>query len=84
MSFAPPLHDGFCDLVVEADLKPYDYMALVPIIKGAGGEFTDWKGDEVRWEGSEERLKAGDFQGEIVAAGDKRAHAEALAILQAA
>ncbi len=24
---------GFADLVVEADLKPYDYMALVPIIK---------------------------------------------------
>ena len=28
---------GHCDLVIEADLKPYDYMALVPIIKGAGG-----------------------------------------------
>jgi fructose-1,6-bisphosphatase/inositol monophosphatase family enzyme len=27
------LASGFCDLVVEADLKPYDYMALVPIIK---------------------------------------------------
>jgi hypothetical protein len=24
---------GLCDLVVEADLKPYDYMALVPIIQ---------------------------------------------------
>jgi inositol-phosphate phosphatase/L-galactose 1-phosphate phosphatase/histidinol-phosphatase len=24
---------GHCDLVVEADLKPYDYMALVPIIE---------------------------------------------------
>jgi inositol-phosphate phosphatase/L-galactose 1-phosphate phosphatase/histidinol-phosphatase len=24
---------GLCDLVIEADLKPYDYMALVPIIK---------------------------------------------------
>jgi fructose-1,6-bisphosphatase/inositol monophosphatase family enzyme len=24
---------GHCDLVVEADLKPYDYMALVPIIQ---------------------------------------------------
>jgi inositol-phosphate phosphatase/L-galactose 1-phosphate phosphatase/histidinol-phosphatase len=32
---------GHCDLVVEADLKPYDYMALVPVIqvgaKGGGG-----------------------------------------------
>eukprot|EP00878_Enallax_costatus_P024755 GHUV01026440.1.p1 GENE.GHUV01026440.1~~GHUV01026440.1.p1 ORF type:complete len:201 (+),score=20.65 GHUV01026440.1:69-605(+) len=24
---------GHCDLVVEADLKPYDYMALVPIVE---------------------------------------------------
>jgi hypothetical protein len=24
---------GLVDLVVEADLKPYDYMALVPVIK---------------------------------------------------
>ncbi len=34
---------GFCDLVVEADLKPYDYMAQVPIIQGAGGVITDWQ-----------------------------------------
>ncbi len=24
---------GQCDLVVEADLKPYDYMALVPVVQ---------------------------------------------------
>ena len=27
------LASGLVDLVVEADLKPYDYMALIPIIK---------------------------------------------------
>jgi fructose-1,6-bisphosphatase/inositol monophosphatase family enzyme len=27
---------GHVDLVVEADLKPYDYMALVPIIQVIG------------------------------------------------
>ena len=37
------LASGFCDLVVEADLKPYDYMALVPIVTGAGGIITDWQ-----------------------------------------
>ena len=37
------LSAGFCDLVVEADMKPYDYMALVPIVEGAGGIMTDWK-----------------------------------------
>lgn len=34
---------GFCDLVVEADMKPYDYMALVPVVQGAGGRMTDWQ-----------------------------------------
>ena len=27
----------------QADLKPYDYMALVPIVEGAGGVMTDWR-----------------------------------------
>jgi histidinol-phosphatase len=38
------LASGFIDLVVEADLKPYDYCALVPVIEGAGGIITDWRG----------------------------------------
>ncbi len=37
------LSAGFCDLVVEADMKPYDFLALVPIVEGAGGVMTDWK-----------------------------------------
>lgn len=37
------LATGTCDLVVEADMKPYDYMALVPIVTGAGGVMTDWQ-----------------------------------------
>jgi inositol-phosphate phosphatase/L-galactose 1-phosphate phosphatase/histidinol-phosphatase len=36
---------GFIDLVVEASLKPYDFAALVPVIVGAGGSMTDWRGD---------------------------------------
>lgn len=36
------LATGCVDLVVEADLKPYDYMALVPIVQEAGGVMTDW------------------------------------------
>ena len=35
---------GFIDLVVEASLKPYDFAALVPVIVGAGGSMTDWRG----------------------------------------
>jgi len=38
------LASGFIDLVVEAQLKPYDYCALVPVIASAGGVLTDWQG----------------------------------------
>jgi len=35
---------GHMDLVVESGLQPYDMMALIPIIRGAGGVATDWMG----------------------------------------
>ena len=35
---------GGADIVLERDLKPYDYMALVPVVEGAGGVMTDWAG----------------------------------------
>lgn len=35
---------GERDLVVDAGLKPYDILALVPIITGAGGSITAWDG----------------------------------------
>ncbi|EFN53278.1 hypothetical protein CHLNCDRAFT_58575 [Chlorella variabilis] len=68
---------GYCDLVVEADLKPYDYMALVPVIQGAGGVVTDWRGQPLRWQGD-----VAACSGEVVAAGDARAHQQALELLQ--
>ncbi|TDR94011.1 histidinol-phosphatase [Enterovirga rhinocerotis] len=60
---------GHLDIVVEAGLKPYDIVALVPIIEGAGGIVTTWTGD---------RPEKG---GTIVASGDRRLHEEALALL---
>jgi histidinol phosphatase-like enzyme (inositol monophosphatase family) len=60
---------GQMDLVVEAGLKPYDIVALIPIIEGAGGIVTNWQGGPAT-EG-----------GRIVAAGDRRIHAAALEIL---
>lgn len=63
---------GFIDLIVEVDLKPFDVAPLVPIIEGAGGLVTTWEGGPAA---------AG---GRIVAAGDRRVHAEALAILRGA
>ncbi len=38
------LASGHLDLVLESALKPYDFMALVPVIEGAGGRITDWRG----------------------------------------
>jgi inositol-phosphate phosphatase/L-galactose 1-phosphate phosphatase/histidinol-phosphatase len=71
---------GHCDLVVEADLKPYDYMALVPVIQGAGGVVTDWRGQPLRW-GAEDAAAGRACAGEVVAAGDARCHEQALAAL---
>lgn len=39
------LASGYCDLVVEAGLQPYDFMALVPVVEGAGGRISDWRGE---------------------------------------
>lgn len=35
---------GTLDLVVESGLKPHDYNALIPVVRGAGGVFGDWFG----------------------------------------
>lgn len=35
---------GFMDIAVEANLSPYDFAALVPVIEGAGGTMCDWEG----------------------------------------
>ena len=60
---------GFIDLAVEAGLKPYDIIALVPIIEAAGGVVTTWDG------------KPPTEGGRILAAGDARLHAQAMAVL---
>jgi histidinol phosphatase-like enzyme (inositol monophosphatase family) len=60
---------GFIDLVIEAQLKTWDVQALVPIVTGAGGIFTSWTGSDAQG------------GGRVVAAGDPRVHAQALAVL---
>ena len=63
-------------MVCEADMKPFDYMALVPIVEGAGGVITDWNGKP---------FHNFDFMNveatEVLAAGDKAVHEEALKAL---
>ena len=35
---------GHVDAVVESDMKPWDILALVPLVRGAGGRVSDWRG----------------------------------------
>ncbi|KAM1760127.1 hypothetical protein ACFX11_003036 [Malus domestica] len=73
------LASGFVDLVVESGLKPYDFLSLIPVIEGAGGVITDWKGHRLYWDASP-NSKATSF--DVVAAGDKQIHQQALDSLQ--
>ncbi|CAI0377476.1 unnamed protein product [Linum tenue] len=73
------LASGYVDLVVESGLKPYDFLALIPVIEGAGGIITDWKGCDLTWEASQDS-KAPSFN--VVAAGDRQIHQQALDALQ--
>jgi histidinol phosphatase-like enzyme (inositol monophosphatase family) len=66
------LASGFIDIVIEVGLKPHDIVALVPIIEGAGGVVTDWEGGPAA---------AG---GRVIAAGDRRVHAQAMTLLAGA
>lgn len=67
------LASGHVDLVVEADLAPYDYLALVPVVEGAGGIISDWQGNPLSL--------ASD--GRVVAAASPILHRQALDILSA-
>lgn len=51
---------GFMDIAFEQNLMPYDFAALVPIIKGAGGHISNWRGDDLTLNSS----------GKVVALGD--------------
>jgi histidinol-phosphatase len=61
---------GFIDVIAEGRLAPWDVAALIPVIENAGGIVTDWKGN---------RFSNG---GSVLACGDRRVHAEAVALLK--
>ena len=62
---------GHVDLVVENSLKLYDFAALVPVIEGAGGVITDWRGQKLDM----------NSDGSVLAAGDRDVHRAASRIL---
>lgn len=63
---------GTLDLVVECGLKPHDYNALIPVVRGAGGAFGDWSG-------------GADFAaGKVIAAATPQLYDAAVAVMGAA
>lgn len=64
---------GQIDAVVDYNLKPYDYLAMVPIIEEAGGVITDWQGATLDF----------NSDGRVVTASTPELHAELLALLNA-
>ena len=56
------LASGHMDLCIEANLSPYDFAALVPVVEGAGGFIRDWSGNALT-------LKS---EGRVIALGDTK------------
>ena len=65
------LASGHCDLVIETGLEPSDYFPLIPVVKGAGGQISDWEGN----------LLDRDSDGRIVAAASEELAKAAIEIL---
>lgn len=63
------LASGFVDVIIEAGLKPYDIVAIIPIIERAGGVITTWTGGDPS------------SGGDIIATGDPRLHENVLALI---
>lgn len=64
---------GRVDLVIDFDLKPYDYFALLPVVEGAGGIISDWRGNPLDL----------DSDGTVVSAATPELHREALELIAA-
>ena len=37
---------GNADIAVDPIMQPWDLLALIPIIRGAGGSISDWHGND--------------------------------------
>jgi histidinol phosphatase-like enzyme (inositol monophosphatase family) len=65
------LAEGGLDVIVEAGLDDHDFLPMVPIVEGAGGVISDWRGRALRRASS----------GRVVVAATPALHAQALAEL---
>ena len=64
------LAEGRVDAVIEANLKPYDILPLIPIIKNSGGVVTNW------------RNETAEKGGQILATSNKTLHNKILKLLK--
>ncbi|MDX2028920.1 MAG: inositol monophosphatase family protein [Alphaproteobacteria bacterium] len=62
---------GWADLVVEQNLGLHDAVGVAPIVTGAGGYISDWKGNQI----------TSNFSDQMIAASTKALAMEALEIL---
>lgn len=62
---------GFADLCVEFGIGVHDFLAVVPVLEGAGGMITDWSGAPLT-------TRSGD---KVVAVGDVAVHRATLELL---
>ena len=65
---------GTMDLVIETGLKAWDIEAAIPVIEGAGGLVTDWRGQTIG-------PRPQDLGGQMLMAGTKACQETALGIL---
>ncbi|MDE2485771.1 MAG: histidinol-phosphatase [Alphaproteobacteria bacterium] len=71
---------GTMDLVVEAGLAAWDIDAAIPVLEGAGGLVTDWRGERLR----DGLARDGQWRGQVAIAGDRACLEEALVALKRA
>ncbi len=51
---------GYMDMAFEQNLKAHDFAALVPVIKGAGGHISDWRGEALTLNSTGKVIALGD------------------------
>lgn len=61
---------GMPMIILESDLKYYDFCALIPIIEEAGGIITDWQGNTLNRDSTE-----------VLAASNQNLHQQALDVI---
>jgi histidinol phosphatase-like enzyme (inositol monophosphatase family) len=63
---------GHIDAVVDFDLKPHDFLPILPVVEAAGGTMTDWEG----------RLLGLGSTGNVLAAATPELHSALLEVLR--